>query len=155
IQVQTSDLVARGPVSAADGQYTAFTYDGLAATTELHAELSHLAPAGEPPVLDFAALVALAVALGLVLAILLALYLRRGDLAIALRLVPVAALPKLAGAHAAGPTAEERDAERVRLLRKLLALQEAKAAGRLSAAQERQQAGRIRVALRALLASVS
>jgi 5-hydroxyisourate hydrolase-like protein (transthyretin family) len=154
IQVETNGLTARGPVSSAAGQYSAFTRDGLAATAEVHTRLAHLPPAGEPPVLDFPALVALAVALGMLLAILLALYLRRGDLAIALRLVPASARTQRAGTQLAEPTATERDAERVRLLRRLIALQKSATAGRLSASQYQLDEGQTRAALRALLASI-
>ncbi len=154
IQVETNDLAARGPVSSADGQYSAFTQDGLAAAAELHTRLSHLPPAGEPPVLDFTALVALAVALGLLLATLLALYLRQGNLAITLRLLPASALTKMAGTQPTELSAAEREAERVRLLRTLIELQQAASARRLSASRYRLQEGRTRAALRALLAAV-
>jgi 5-hydroxyisourate hydrolase-like protein (transthyretin family) len=158
IRVDAPELAARGPVSSLGGQYDAYTRDALASGAELHARLWDLPSAGEPPVLDFLSLMALTIALGLLLAMLLGLYLRCGDLAIALHLAPATALAKGPGMQPVELTADEREVERVRLLRRLLTLQQAspssRPSGRFSAAQYRQQIGQTRAALRALLASL-
>lgn len=154
MRVESQDLRAHGAISASGSQYASYMRVALDLGTTLFVRLRDLPVAGEAPALDFGLLAALAVALALLLAGLVALYLRRGDLAAALRLAPAASLPRAADADAELMTSARHDAERARLLGTLLKLQQASPAGRLSASQYRQQAGQIRASLRALLAAL-
>jgi 5-hydroxyisourate hydrolase-like protein (transthyretin family) len=152
IHVETSDLQARGAITSNGSQYDTFTRDGVAAGASIRARLSSLPPAGEPPGLDISQLAALAGVLALLLALLVGLYLRRGDLAVVLRLV--SPLGERAGSPADSLSAADREAEQVRLLRRLHTLQQAEASGRLRPVQYRQQVSQTRAALRSLLAAL-
>ncbi|MGZ3638614.1 MAG: hypothetical protein ACXVCX_12345, partial [Ktedonobacterales bacterium] len=87
--------------------------------------------------------------LALLLALALGLYLRRGDLAVALGLIPPA--KRVSPARVAKATLAERETERKRLLRALLALDARHDAGTLSDAEYQRRRDETRASLRALL----
>jgi len=147
-------LQAQGQVVAFSSRYQVFTANSLAAQKQVTVNLSSLPQAGEQPDLDFTQLVWLAVALALIIAILLVFYLRRGDLAVALGLVPARAIKaeRAAQANARRMSAAERDTERKRLLRRLLTLDKAHDSGALADSAYRQQRAETRAALKAVLA---
>jgi hypothetical protein len=137
---------------AAGEQYHLYSHGSLAVGDQVQARLVSLPPAGEPDPLNFTLLLWLGGALTLLLASLVVLYLRRGNLALALGLIPAATPSRSAVALAPEelPLAE-REAERLRLLRKLLRLERRRASGQLSAAQHRRQTQETRAALKAVL----
>jgi hypothetical protein len=148
-----ADFVAQPSVTALGQQYELYTRDNVARSVHLHLQLLGLPLPGERPDLDFTQLLALGGALVLLLALLLALYLRRGDLAQVFGLTP----GSVAGQAAAPPvrsdgSVQEREAERKRLLKALLALESAHAAGSISAADYEARASHTRERLRMLLA---
>jgi len=142
-----ADFVAQPSVTALGQQYDLYTRDNVAGSVHLHLQLLGLPLPGERPDLDFTQLLALGGALALLLALLLALYVRRGDLAQAFGLTPG---PAVALAQSGG-SVQEREAERKRLLKALLALENAHAAGSISTADYEARAGRTRATLRGLL----
>jgi hypothetical protein len=150
-----ADFVAQPSVTALGQQYDLYTRDNVADSVHLHLQLLGLPLPGERPDLDFTQLLALGGALALWLALLLALYVRRGDLAQALGLTPGSAAVALAAATPpqSGGSVQEREAERKRLLKALLALENARAAGSISTADYEARAGRTRATLRRLLAA--
>lgn len=141
------DFVAQPSVTALGQQYDLYTHDNVAGSVHLHLQLLGLPLPGERPDLDFTQLLALGGALALLLALLLALYVRRGDLAQAFGLTPG---PAVALAQSGG-SVQESEAERKRLLKALLALENAHAAGSISTADYEARAGRTRATLRGLL----
>ena len=142
-----ADFVAQPSVTALGQQYDLYTRDNVAGSVHLHLQLLGLPLPGERPDLDFTQLLALGGALALLLALLLALYVRRGDLAQAFGLTPG---PAVALAQSGG-SVQEREAERKRLLKALLALENARVAGSISTADYEARAGRTRATLRGLL----
>ncbi|HZC77089.1 MAG TPA: hypothetical protein VE258_05040, partial [Ktedonobacterales bacterium] len=152
-RIAVTDFVAQPSVTALGQQYELYTRDNVAGSVHLHLQLLGLPLPGERPDLDFTQLLALGGALALLLALLLALYLRRGDLAQAFGLTPASAAVLAAAPPAqSGGSVQEREAERKRLLKTLLALENAYAAGSISAADYEARAGRTRETLRGLLA---
>lgn len=148
------DFVAQPSVTALGQQYDLYTRDNVAGSVHLHLQLLGLPLPGERPDLDFTQLLALGGALALLLALLLALYVRRGDLARAFGLAPTfAATLAAATPPQSGGSVQERAAERKRLLKALLALESAHAAGSISAAVYEARAGRTRESLRELMAA--
>jgi hypothetical protein len=148
------DFVAQPSVTALGQQYDLYTHDNVAGSVHLHLQLLRLPMPGERPDLDFTQLLALGGALALLLALLLALYVRRGDLAQALGLTPGSAVALAAASPPqSGGSVQEREAERKRLLKALLALENAHAAGSISTADYEARAGRTRATLRGLLAA--
>jgi hypothetical protein len=148
-----ADFDAQPSVTALGQQYDLYTHDNVAGSIHLHLQLIGLALPGERPDLDFTQLLALGGALALLLALLLVLYVRRGDLAQALGLTPGSAVALAAATPAqSGGSVQEREAERKRLLKALLALENAHAAGSISTADYEARAGRTRATLRGLLA---
>ncbi|HKB47696.1 MAG TPA: hypothetical protein VKC57_08370, partial [Ktedonobacterales bacterium] len=148
-----ADFVAQPSVTALGQQYDLYTRDNVAGSVHLHLQLIGLPLPGERPDLDFTQLLALGGALALLLALLLALYVRRGDLAQALGLPPGSAVALAAATPAqSGGSVQEREAERKRLLKALLALENAHAADSISTADYEARAGRTRATLRGLLA---
>lgn len=148
---QPQGMQARGPISTNGAEYSAFTHGALAAGTQVAAQLSGLPPAGEAPTLDFGQLVALVGALALLLAALLAVYIRRGQFPFALGSARAAMSRAAAGAKPTPPLVG--NVEREQLLHELLALQQARSRAELSAAQFRRRTADVRAALRALIAT--
>lgn len=147
-------LQAQGQVVAFSSRYQVFTANKLTAQQQVSVNLYALPQAGQQPDLDFTQLIWLVVALAMIIAILLVFYLQRGDLAVALGLVPARAIKaeRAAQANAKRMNAAERETERKRLLRRLLTLDKAHDSGALTDGAFRQQRAETRAALKALLA---
>jgi hypothetical protein len=109
--------------------------------------LDALPPPGTPLTLDGRLLTIFAGLLALLLALLVGLYIRRGDLAGVFGLAPAVATSRRAKSRAASPHEEERTA----LLRQLLALEQARAKGKLDADSYRREEAATRDQLKALL----
>jgi len=151
----TSGVQSQGPVEAFSSRFNVYTANKLAAQQQVTFSLFNLPQAGEQSDLDFTQLVWLAVGLAMIIAILLVFYLRRGDLAVALGLVPARAMKaeRMSQAAAKRMNTTERDAERRRLLRRLLTLEKAYTSGALADTAYRQQRAETRAALKAVLAA--
>jgi hypothetical protein len=158
--VDNGSFTAQGLVDTFGSRYQVFYVNKVRPASRPTLHLWNLPEAGEPSYLDFRALVVLGLALALVIGLLLALYLRRGDLAPVFGLVPVPGgqAPSKTPPGGAGTTAlsgEEREAERKRLLQELLDFERAHHAGKLSEREYRRREAEARSGLRALLADES
>ncbi len=160
------DFSAQGTGQAFGTTYHMFQASGLRQNDVRTLQVSGLVAAGQVSDLDVRALAALAAVLALLGALTLGLYLRRGDLSLALLLdrkatsgkspasatsgARSATLPRMDSRtpQACGQHSEEHEA----LLRELLVLEQDRAAGRLGDEQFRLRSGEVRAALRALLA---
>jgi len=143
-------VVAQGIVTAFGARYQVYTANNVELNAQTTVNLYDLPQPGEAQDLSLAHLFWLGGGLLALLALLLALYLWRGALAVAFGLIP-------ATARVALPTTPESDeasraAERDRLLRDLLALERRRAAGELSEEQFNREDAGLRRRLRALLA---
>lgn len=150
IQVTPRDFTAEPDLTAVNTTYHALRRDHLAASQSVTYGLRGLPLPGEDPVLDPQTLAIIGAGLALVLGLLLALYLRRGALAVALRLIPASALVATGAARSTGAN---HDAERKRLLQTLLTLEQRHNAGTLDDASYRRQRDANRAELRAVLAA--
>ena len=148
-----SGVTAQGIVTAFGSRYQVYTANNVAHDAQTAVNLYDLPQPGEPQDLNTAHLLWLGGGLLVLLALLLALYLWRGALAVAFGLVP--AMTGGATTAATTPDAEEaasRAAERDRLLRELLALERRQASGALTVEQFKREDAAQRERLRALLA---
>ncbi len=155
--VEARDFSARGITDAFGSRYQVFWAASVRANASATLRLWDLPTAGEPSNLDFRALLALVAVLALLIVGLLLRYLKRGNLAAPSRLVALenAAISANAPARqrtAAAGRAAGRQTEHQALLRELLTLERARAAGTLDQATYRQREAETRAALRALLA---
>jgi hypothetical protein len=141
------DFASQPVIQAAGKPYQLFVRNAVAPLTTLNLSLRGLPTPGEPQYLDRRALLLVAGVLALLLSFLLGLYLRRGDLAF------LFGLPDAPPAAPHAPTARV-EARRV-LLHKHLALDRARAVGKLDEADYRWQRDALRAQLRALLAADS
>lgn len=152
--VDGRDFAAQGVIESLGSRYQVFTVGNVAADKQDSLRLTGLPEAGEKSYLDVRALVIFAIILALLALAALLLYLRRGNIATALRLIP-ATTP--AGDGAVALLSNESDkfeaGEQQRLLDELLALERAHAAGKLTESEFRQRDRAIRQQLRAILAS--
>lgn len=149
IGVDARDFTADAPISAGGVQYQALHRDALKHDDLASFRLTRLPLPGEDPVVDLPHLAVIGTILALLLALLLGMYLRRGDLAVAFGLIPPA--KQVSPARVAKATLAEREAERKRLLRALLALDARHDAGTLSDAEYQRRRDETRASLRALL----
>ena len=117
------------------------------ADAQAQLRLDALPPPGTPLTLDARLLTIFAGLLALLLALLVGLYIRRGDLAAVFGLAPGAVTRRRAKSRAAAPHEEERTA----LLRQLLALEQARAKGKLDAEAYRREEAATRDKLKSLL----
>jgi len=147
ITVQPSDFADKGMITTAGSQYHLLEHGALAAGGQAQLRLDALPPPGTPTTLDPRLLALFAVLLALLLALLVGLYIRRGDLAVVLGLAPAAIAKRRAKSRSASPHEEERLA----LLRQLLALEQARAKGKLDAEAYRREEAATRDQLKALL----
>lgn len=147
-----SGQTAQGIVTAFGSRYQVFTANTVAHDAQISINLYDLPQPGEPQDLNTTHLLWLGGGLLVLLALLLALYLWRGALAVALGLVPAspsgASLPMLAAPAASADRAAERD----RLLRDVLALERRRSSGALTEEQFKLEDAALRGRLRALLA---
>lgn len=146
--VDDGDYAAKPPVQALGQQYQLLEADNVQAGEVLKMRLWNLPVPGEQPDFDLRMLQIFGTALALLLALLVALYLKRGSLAVALRLVPASALAKPERTRGG----QEREAERKRLLKLLLALEKQHGSGQLGDAEYQRRRDNMRRKLKALLA---
>jgi hypothetical protein len=147
ITVQPVDFSDKGPLTTAGSQYHLLEHGALDAGAQAQLRLDALPPPGVTPTLDARLLTIFAGLLALLLALLAGLYIRRGDLAAVLGLAPGAVTRRRATSRAAAPQEEERTA----LLRQLLALEQARAKGKLDVEAYRREEAATRDKLKALL----
>jgi hypothetical protein len=152
--VDGRDFAAQGVVESLGSRYQVFTAGNVAADKQDSLRLTGLLEAGEKSYLDARALTIFALILALLALAALLLYLRRGNIATALGLIP-ATTPAGDGAGALlSNEANKLDAgEQQRLLNELLSLERAHAAGKLTEAEFKQRDRAIRQRLRAIMAS--
>lgn len=144
------DFTAKPPVDALGQKYQLLEADNVKSGTQLSTRIWDLPLAGEQPDLDFRLLFAFAGVLALVLAVLLGLYVKRGNLAIAFGLLPASAFEPRASANRT-QARQQREAERKRLLKALLTLDNQHAAGTVDAAHYEGRRMELRGKLKALL----
>jgi hypothetical protein len=138
------------PSVQANGQkYKVAASENLRAGSEVSLVLSGLPLAGENPDIDFFQLVLVGLALLLLLLGFSFLFIRRGSLAVVFGWVPASLLSP---ARAKAWQRSTREAERKRLLRALLTLDERRSAGRVTEATYARRRAQLRAALRPLLA---
>ncbi|MGZ3680667.1 MAG: hypothetical protein ACXWQR_19410 [Ktedonobacterales bacterium] len=149
VGVDARDFTADSSVAAGGVQYQALHRDAMKHDDLASFRLTRLPLPGEDPVIDVPHLAVVGTILALLLALALGLYLRRGDLAVALGLIPPA--KRVSPARVAKVTLAERETERKRLLRALLALDARHDAGTLSDAEYQRRRDETRASLRVLL----
>jgi hypothetical protein len=138
------------PSVKANGQtYKVLASENLPAAAEVGLMLSGLPLPGENPDIDFVQLVLVGLALLLLLLGLTVVFVRRGALAVTFGWVPASLLSP---AREKSRQRSRREAERKRLLRELLALDERRAAGRFTDATYARRRAELRAGLRRLLA---
>jgi hypothetical protein len=147
ISVQQGDFADKGPISSAGSQYRLLEHGALAAGGQAQLRLDALPPPGTPTTLDARLLTIFAGLLALLLALLAGLYIRRGDLAAIFGITPAIVGKRRTKGRPASPYEEERTA----LLRQLLALEQARARGKLDAEAYRREEAATRDKLKALL----
>jgi len=143
LHVDAGDFAAQPPITAAGKHYQLLVRNDVAAGTPLTFRLRDLPLPGEAPFLNPVALFGVGAVLAALLALLLALYLRRGTLA---GVIPAAFRPPVLRPE------EVRERARQALLREHVGLDEARAAGKLDDATYRARRADVRARLRALLA---
>ena len=148
IFVHDGDYAAKPPVQALGQQYQLLEADNVQPGEALTMRLWNLTVPGEQPDLDQRQLWALAALLALLLALLVGIYLKRGNLAVALGILPASSLGKAARARGS----QDHEAERKRLLKMLLALEKQHTAGQLDDAEYQRRRDNTRRKLKALLA---
>jgi hypothetical protein len=150
-----SGVAAQGIVTAFGSRYQVYTANNVAHDGQITVNLYDLPQPGEAQDLNYAHLLWLAGVLLALLALLLALYVWRGALGAALGLIPPAGRSDLAKG-AMTPDAEASSgahaAERDRLLRNLLALEDRRASGAMTEELFKRERAPLRDRLRALLA---
>ncbi|HEY1391193.1 MAG TPA: carboxypeptidase-like regulatory domain-containing protein [Ktedonobacterales bacterium] len=152
--VDGRDFAAQGVVESLGSRYQVFTVGNVAADKQNSLRLTGLPQAGEKSYLDARALTIFAIILALLALAAVLLYLRRGNIATALRLVPATASASVSAVARHSPVADKLEAgERQRLLNELLSLERAQAAGKLTEAEFKQRDRAIRQQLRAILTS--
>jgi hypothetical protein len=147
-----SGISAQGIVTAFGSRYQVYTANNVTHDSLLTINLYDLPQPGEAQDLNYRLLLWLAGGLALLLALLLALYVWRGALATVFGLIPAASNPAKSAPDAA---IAESAAERERLLRMLLALEQRRASGALTAEQFKREDATVRERLRALLADAA
>lgn len=147
MRAEPRDFSAKPDVTATGKPYHVVAATGLAASATARMGLSGLPRAGVDPDLTMRQLVPLGLLLAALLAALAVLYLRRGDLAVALNLAPAVRAVRRDHMRPIGA-----DAERERLLRALLALERRHAAGGMSDERFARERAALRAQLRAALA---
>jgi hypothetical protein len=148
ITVQSGDFDDKGIITTAGSQYHLLEHGALAADGQAQLRLDALPPPGTPATLDARLLTTFAGLLALLLALLVGLYIRRGDLAAVFGLSPAAVTRRRAKTQRPASSHEE---ERTALLRQLLALEQARAKGKLDAEAYRREEAATRDQLKALL----
>ena len=143
-----SDFKQEPSVDANGQKYRVAASQNLPAGSEVSLALSGLPLPGENPDIDFFQLVLVGLLLLLLLLGLSFLFVRRGALAVVFGWVPASLLSP---AREKSRQRSRREAERKRLLRELLTLDERRAAGRVTDATYARRRAELRDALRPLL----
>ena len=154
VAVGAGDFTTQPPVTANGTHYQLFSRGAVQRDQASALGLSQLPTPGERPYLAFRALVGLGIVLALLLALLLLLYVRRGELAVVLGLVPAATL-RLRSRQTSSDRLQVSAAdqsERKRLLRDLLSLEAMRDAGKLDDTTYQRRALVTRARLRELFA---
>jgi hypothetical protein len=149
LKIGGPDFRLEPSVEANGRKYKVAASENLRADTQVSLLLSGLPLPGENPDIDFFQLILVGLALLLLLLGLLFLCIRRGALAAVFGWVPPSLLSP---AREKSRQRLRREADRKRLLRELLALDEQRAAGRVSDATYARRRADLRDALRPLLA---
>ena len=151
-------MQAQGIVNAFGARYQVFAHNNATSATQMSIHLWDLPTPGEQQYLNAQQLQLVVGILASVIFLLLVVYLLRGDLAVALGLVPAQALAQsrkreaLEMKSARRASATQRESARKRLLQQLLSLEKSHASGDLPDGAFREQAAQIRAELRALIA---
>ena len=152
--VNGEDFVDQGLIDSLGARYQLYTLANAAAGKQNSLQLTNLPQAGEKSYLDAHALAILAAILALLALLALVFYLRRGDIASALGLVPMRMLAGQSSAASHADAAVSIEAgERERLLQELLTLERAHSTGAVADKEYRQRDRELRLRLRELLAS--
>ncbi|MEO7003373.1 MAG: hypothetical protein ABI068_16275 [Ktedonobacterales bacterium] len=158
--VQSSPgLGAQGIVDAFGSRYQVFTHNNAAAQTQMAINLWDLPTPGQKQYLNMTQLQLVVAILALVVLLLLGAYLWRGDLAVALGFVPARAVAMTRQREAFAAKAArrqditQREADRKRLLQRLLALEKAHTSGALTDSEYSLKESQTRTDLKALLAA--
>ena len=152
--VNGEDFVDQGLIDSLGARYQLYTLANAAAGKQNSLQLTNLPQAGEKSYLDAHALAILAAILALLALLALVFYLRRGDIASALGLVPMRMLAGQSSAASHADAAVSIEAgERERLLQELLTLERAHSTGTVADKEYRQRERELRLRLRELLAS--
>jgi len=151
-------LSAEGIVNAFGARYQVFTHNNAAAQTQMALNLWDLPTPGQKQYLNTTQLELVVAILAILALLLLGAYLWRGDLAVALGFVPARAMAEarkretFAAKAARRQDIAQHEAERKRLLQRLLALEKAHNSGALTDAEYRLKDRQTRAELKALLA---
>lgn len=148
--VNGRDFQARGIVDNLGARYQVFTVASASVASQVALHLTGLPQAGEKSYLDARALSIFAAVLALLALLVLVVYLRRGNLAAALGLIPPQA-PGTPLLSANADTTTSDAAEHERLLNALLTLEQTHGAGKITDAHFRKQDRELRSRLRALM----
>jgi len=143
--VNGQDFQAQGIVDSLGTRYQLFTAANAKAGQQVSLQLTGLPEAGEKSYLDARAVMILAAILGLLALLILALYLRRGNLAATIGLIST----KASLGATRMESADSADCDE--LLRALLALERAHKAGKVSDKDFQRQDRALRLRLRATL----
>lgn len=154
MRVDGRDFAAQGVIESLGTRYQLFTVGNVAAGKQDSLRITGLPEAGEKSYLDARALAIFALILALLALAALLFYLRRGNIATALGLIPATKPASDAAAPSQLTEADKVEAgEQQRLLNELISLERAHAIGKLTDAEFRQRDRAVRQQLRALLAS--
>ena len=152
--VDGRDFAAQGDIESLGSRYQVFTVDNVAADKQNSLRITGLPEAGEKSYLDARALTIFALILALLALAALLFYLRRGNIASALGLIPTATPTSDAAAVSPLTEADKIEVgEQQRLLNELLTLERAHGDGKLTDAEFRERDRAVRQQLRELMAS--
>ncbi len=152
--VAGSDFAAQGLINSLGSRYQVFAASSVPASKQASLRLTGLPTAGETSYLDARVLTLVAAILGLLALAALLLYLRRGDIAVALGLIPAQIQVREVSVLSQASLSDDIEtSERQRLLTELLALERRHEAGELTDEAFRQRDQSLRQRLRELIAS--
>ena len=152
--VDGRDFAAQGVIESLGSRYQVFTVGNVAADKQDSLRLTGLPQAGEKSYLDARALTIFALILALLALAALLLYVRRGDIGMALGLIPTArSVDDVAGAHHSTDADKIEAGEQQRLLNELLSLERSRESGILTEAEFKQRDRELRQDLRSIMAN--
>jgi len=152
--VDGRDFAAQGDIESLGSRYQVFTVGNVAADKQNSLRITGLPEAGEKSYLDARALTIFALILALLALAALLFYLRRGNIAAALGLIPPTTPTNGAAAVSQLTEADKIEVgEQQRLVNEVLALERAHGDGKLTDAEFRERNRAVRQQLRELMAS--